>query len=221
MTKSLSRLFVFIAVFIALLALPAYSQIQQIDYIGFGWETGGFPASEVGDELSFTGIVDYLDPGFEVDLVDYQMTFHVYGLLSQGEIDMGYWTMINYSGGYLEIYQDSNHNGDFGINPPNATSPNSFVDGELFFAGEFTDFVLFFTPDGNGSFEGNLNGINGSMLESSCEDCVYLWGGAFTWAASAQLIEGYDLQIDGALDVDAAVASEPTTWGSVKALYND
>ena len=220
MTKSLSRLLLLAASFI-LIAFPAYSQIHTIDYIGFGWETGGFPTSIPGDELSFTGLVDYLDPVFEVDLGVDQLTFYVYGLLSQGEVDMGYWTMANYVGGYIEIYQDSAHNADWGINPPNAVNPSTFVDGELFFAGEFTDFILFFTPDGNGTFEGNIDGISGTMIDTSCTGCVYLWGGAFTWASGAQLLEGYDLQIDGALDVDAAVASEPTSWGSVKALYNN
>ena len=99
-------------VFIVLFALPAYSQIHRIDYIGFGWEDGGFPTSEVGDELQFTGLVDAIDPAFGVDLEVDQLTFHVYGLLSSGEVDMGFWTNVSYTDGYLEIYQDSVFNAD-------------------------------------------------------------------------------------------------------------
>ncbi len=221
MTKSLMRLLILVGISIVLFSFPAFAQVHTIDYIGFGWEDGGFPNSEVGDELHFVGLVDYLDPEFGVDLGTEYLTFYVYGLLSQGEVDLGYWTMANFTGGYLEIYKDTVHNADWGINPPNATVPSAFLDGELFFAGSFTDFVLFITPDGGGSFEGNLNGISGSMIDSSCTGCVYLWGGAFTWASGAQLIEGYDLQIDGALDVDAAVATEPMSWDSVKSLFNN
>ena len=221
MTKSLASFLVLAIAFIALMAFPAYSQISTIDYIGYGWETGGFPVSDPGDELHFVGITDYLDPEFEVDLGVDELTLHVYGLLSVGEVDLGYYTIVTYSGGYLEMYQDSSNNADWGINPPNATVPGTFADGELFFAGEFTDLAIYYFADGTGSFTGNLNGVSGTMIDTGCTGCIYTWGGAFTWDSGAQILEGYDLQIDGVLEIDAAVSTDAATWGSVKSLFNN
>ena len=220
MTKSLPKFLLFAALLIAVFALPAYAQIGAIDYIGYGWETNSL-AKVAGDELHFVGVADYLDPIFEVDLGVDELTFHVFGLVSAGDVDLGGFTMVNYIGGYMEIYQDSSKNADWGINPPNLTVPSTFSDGTLFFSGVFTDMVMFIGPEGNGTYEGNLNGIAGTMIDSSCTGCVYTWGGAFWGASGAQLIEGYSLQVDGMLEVDAAVATDVTTWGSVKAIYSN
>ena len=82
MTKSLSKVLVLAAVFVALFAFPAYAQVSIIDYVGWGWETGGFPVSNVGDEMHFAGITSYLDPEFEIDLGVDELTLYVYGLIS-------------------------------------------------------------------------------------------------------------------------------------------
>ena len=66
-----------------------------------------------------------------------------------------------------------------------------------------------------------LDGLAGTIIDSVCSDCVYTWGGAFTLDAGAQIPEGYDLQIDGLFEIDAAVPAESVSWGSVKALFND
>ena len=57
------------------------------------------------------------------------------------------------------------------------------------------------------------------MIDESCVGCAYTWGGGFTTDANAQMPEGYDLQIDGVFEIEAAVSTEDATWGSLKALY--
>lgn len=208
-------------VLVAVFAVPAMGQVASIDYIGFGFETGGFFPSEPGDQLVVTAIADNADAEFEVDLAMDELTFHVYGLISTGQTDMAGNTMINFTGGTLDIYQDGSQNADWGINPPNPTSPSTFNDGTLFFRGAFTAFTMYVTPDGNGSFEGNLDAQAGTMIDGSCSGCVYTWGGSFTTAAGAQIPEGYDLQIDGVFQIDASVSNETSNWGSVKALFNN
>ena len=203
MTKSLLRLLV-LAGLACLFALPVSAQVSSIDYIGYGWDTNG-PAKALGDEVNFLGVTDYLDPAFEVDLGVDELTLYVYGLLSVAEMDLGIATMVTYAGGYLEIYQDPAQNADWGINPPNLTAPGTFVDGTLFFSGSFTDMVMFVQPDGTGTFEGNLDGVAGTMIDEGCSGCVYTWGGAFTPASGANVPEGYGRQIDGVLEIDAAV----------------
>ncbi len=203
------------------LAIPALGQVYSVDYLGYGWETGGILPSDAGDELVITSVADNVDPAFGVDLGTTELTLHIYGLVSTGQVDMGGYIGVNYSGGTMEIYQDAALNADWGVNPPNLTSPSTFNDGDLFFRGTFTSFTIYFDAAGAyGSFEANLDGVDGSIINSMCTNCVYTWGGTFSQEAGAQIPAGYDLQIDGVFEIDSAVPVQATSWGSVKALFN-
>lgn len=208
-------------VLVVAFAMPTFGQVAAIDYYGFAWETGGFPPSNPGDDLILAGVGDDADPIFGVNLGTEELTFYMSALTSSGEIDMGGGVlMINYIGGSLEIYRDGGMNADWGIAPPNPTAPSTFVDGTLFFMGTFTSMTVFLNPDGSGAFEGNLDGVGGTMIDSICSDCVYTWGGSFTPPSGAQIPAGYDLQVDGVFEIDRAVSTEDSSWGSVKALFN-
>lgn len=201
-------------------AIPALGQAPAIDYVGYGWEDGGFPPSNPGDMMYYVAVGQSADAIFGVDFGVEELTVYIYDLVSTGEIPIGGGTtMISYTGGYMEIYRDGAMNADFGINPPNATVASTFTDGNLFFKGEFTDFTAFLGATGGGSFEGNLNGIGGSMIDDVCTGCAYTWGGEFTTGSGAQVLEGYDLQMDGIFEIEAAVPVEESSWGSLKALY--
>lgn len=219
MTKSFTKKLVLAISIASLFAVPAAAQMHAIDYVGYGWTSGA--AKAIGDEFLFVGAASQVDPIFEIDLLSEELTFYVYGLLVAAETDLGGTLMVTYSGGYMEIYQDAAMNSDFGINPPNPTVPSTFTDGTLFFSGEFTDMTMFIFPDGNGTFEGNLNGIAGTMIDGSCTGCVYTWGGSFYVDSGAQIPEGYDMQLDGVLEIDAAVPADEASWDSVKALYRN
>jgi hypothetical protein len=202
-------------------AIPAFGQASDIDYLGYAWETGGFPPSDPGDVLVFTGVGNAADPVFGVDLTTEELTFYMYDLVSTGSVDIGGGTlMINFTGGYLEIYRDAAMNADWGIAPPNATSPSTFIDGTLFFLGSFNSMTLFLTTAGDGSYEGSLDGIGGTMIDDVCTGCVYTWGGNFTPPSGAQIPDGYDIQVDGVFEIEEAVSTEGASWGSVKALFN-
>lgn len=221
MTKRAMKEGLLVLALVAGAAVPATAQIASIDYLGYGFETGGFLPSQAGDELVLTCVADNVDPLFGVDLGSTELTFHVYGLVSAGEVDMGGYTMINYSGGTLDIYDDPAENAAWGVSPPNPTSPATFSDGTLFFRGNFTAFTLYMTAAGYGSFEGNLDGVAGTMIDGNCSGCIYTWGGTFTQDAGAQIPSGYDMQVDGVFEIDSAVSSEAASWGSVKALFNE
>ena len=74
------------------------------------------------------------------------------------------------------------------------------------------------TSYGYGSYEGTLDGESGWVINEICENCAYTWGGAFS-KDIAQVLEGYDLQIDGVLEMDIEVGNAESTWANVKALY--
>ncbi|MBU0743100.1 hypothetical protein KKG45_10865 [bacterium] len=203
-------------------AAPGLGQNPAIDYLGFAWETGGFLPSESGDILWMTGTAGAIDPVFGIDLGVQEVTFYMYDLVSQGEVNVGgNNVMINYAGGYLDIYRDAAMNADWGVYPPNATSPGTFVDGTLMFRGAFTYLTVFVNLVGNGAYEGALDGIDGEILSEVCYDCAYTWGGTFLKGTGAQIPDGYDLQVDGLFELDGAIADEISTWGGVKSLYGN
>ena len=219
MKKSLSLLFS-----LALLGVTATQSnaVVLVDYVGFAYETGGLLPSDPGDELVFTAVATNVDPLTGVDLGTAEVTFYVYGLISTGQgTDVFGNAIITYSGGTLEVWRDFAQNADWGVNPPNATSPSTFGDGTLLFQGDFVSFVLVMNPTtGAGAYEGYLDGIGGTLI-SACSGCGYTWGGAFGENSGAQILEGYDLQIDGVLEVDGSVTTETTDWGRIKSMYRD
>ncbi len=220
MKQSLGQLLLVGTLLVFLLALPAAGQVYSIDYLGYGWEQTPTPGKVAGDELIITSVADGVDAAFGVDLGTEEMTLHIYGLISDGPVDMGGYNVTNYSGGIMDIYEDPAMNADWGTFPPNATSPGTFTEGSLFFRGSFTSFTMTFDPSGSfGGFQAYLDGIAGSVINAMCTNCVYTWGGAFTLASGVYVPDGYSLQIDGTFEIDSAVDTETTSWGSVKALF--
>ncbi len=218
MMNKLSARFLVTSFALVALATPLLAQNPGIDYIGYGWEDGGFLPSNPGDVLEVTAVATGADPVFQIDFGVDELTFHMYDMVSTGEIPIGGGTiMINYVGGYLDIYRDPAQNADWGVNP----SPATFTDGVLAFHGSFNSLTFFYTADGNGAFEGYLDGLSGEVIDEVCVGCAYTWGGSFTQAAGAQIPAGYDVQIDGVFELDGAVADEQSTWGDVKSLYGN
>jgi hypothetical protein len=211
------------AAILCLFAAPALAQnIILLDYSGFGWEDGGIPRSDPGDVLTITGVATSLDALFGVDLGVSEATVYIHSLVSGGEVfdPVSGFTFIGYNGGSIEVYEDSSNDHDWGVFPPNAQQA-TFTNGALLFSGDFTDFTLTLTSQGAGAYEGNIDGVGGTVAQL-CDgqaDCAYTFGGAFTKGAGAQLPDGYHLQIDGTLEVDAAVRTEPISFGAIKALY--
>jgi hypothetical protein len=205
-----------------LLLGAAETRAAEVDYVGYAWETGGLAASLPGDQLSIATMVTQIDPLFAVDLNGVEATLFIEGLTSQGSFvnpSTGA-TTITYAGGTIAIYADTAANHDWGVNPANATVPGTFTDGDLVFSGVFTGFAVILTGSGVGVFEGSIDGTGGSALSGPCADCAYTFAGTFGAATGAQIPEGYDLQVDGVLEVESAVSIETMNWGSLKQLFN-
>jgi hypothetical protein len=202
---------------------PAVAQqIILMDYTGFGFETGGVPASNPGDVLVISAVATSYDPLFGVDPASQEVTIYIYDLISTGEFPIGGGDIfIGYTGGRIEVYEDAILDHAWGTFPPNVEQ-STFTNGALLFEGNFTDFALQLSASGFGVYEGTIDGVGGTSaaLCDELADCAYTFGGAFQ-REIAQVPDGYDLQIDGTLEVDAAVPATPTSFGAVKALYNN
>lgn len=206
---------------LALCASGASAQVAVMDYLGFGWEDGGLPPSNPGDALQIAAIANAADPIFGLNLGIEEATIYVYGLTSTGEIPDGFGnTIIAYVGGTLEVWRDPAENADWGVFPPNATAPSTFMDGSLLLQANFNDFILVLTPGGAGAFEGHLDGVAGALIQA-CTDCLYTWGGSFDTNAGAQVPDGYDVQIDGVLEIDESISTDHESFGALKALYGN
>lgn len=217
MRKTLS-LALALALTCIMLAVPVSAQmVAIIDYVGFGWEDGGFPSSNPGDMLDVYAVATNLDPIFGINLATEEVTVHIYDLVSTGEVPVGGGTvLIGYTAGKIDVYADPAQDADWGTFPP--AGATGWTNGTKILAGAFTDFTLLVNSFGAGAFEGNIDGIGGTVAQL-CNGCEYTFGGAFTKDTGAQIPDGYDLQIDGTLEVDAAVSTTESSFGKIKSLY--
>jgi hypothetical protein len=203
----------------------ARADVALIDYQGYSFETGGFLPSNPGDVLTVVGVVDNLDTRFNIDLLTHEVTLVAGGLTSVGQVDVGGGLLsISYTGGTLDLYDDSTPDHDYGVNPPNGTVPSTFTDGALFLGGAFDSFFLMFdTATGTGVYEGYLTFTAGTGLAALNEvnSPGYTFGGllSVTAVGPQNIPVGYDMQADGQLQVGRPVAVQPMNWGSVKEMY--
>jgi hypothetical protein len=215
-----------VVVFAALLvAGNARADVALIDYLGYSYETGGFPPSAPGDVLMIVGVVDSLDSRFGINLLTHEVTLVASGLVSGGQVDVGGGVLsIAYTGGGLDLYDDPSMDHDYGVNPPNGTVPSTFSNGTLFLGGTFDNFFLFYDlATGTGAYEGYLSFTAGTGLAalSQINSPGYTFGGLLsrTAAPGTNIPAGYDLQVDGVLQVGPFIAVKPMSWGAVKEMY--
>ncbi len=213
-----------IAAMALLVSSAAHANVAIIDYQGYAWETGGLPLSNPGDVLSVVGVVDALDASFGVNLLIDEVTVYASGLVSTGQIDLGGGVLsVSYTGGTLELWRDPSRDHDYGVSPPNTTAPPTFVNGGLFLGGTFQNFFLFLdTSTGTGAFQGDVAFTAGSGIAalSALQPNGFTFGGTLNSAASGGNVPaGYDMQVDGTLQVEIVTGVEDKSWGAVKEMY--
>ena len=147
----------------------------------------------------------------------YSYTWYVRDLVAIGESNVSGTRVASYTGGLFTIYVDwLPSNGDFGINPPNVTSPSTFTDGiSIYLDGFFTDFTMTYADlTQSGSFTGSLTFTGGDVFPLLSATSGWTFGANLAGVSPT----GYDLQVNG--DVYLAIVSvEEESWGGIKALY--
>ena len=195
----------------------AFGDNQILHVSGNSWEDGGFPPSAVGDEYSIVGVLNDIEQPLVWDTDNYAYNFYVRDLVSLGETVFGTLHLVAYSGGLFTIYVDwLPSNANYGINPPNATSPSTFQDGiSTYLDGFFTAFNMTLnTATAAGSFNGTLTFTGGDVFP------LLQATDGWTFGANVAGISptGYDLFING--DVFLTIVSvEEASFGNIKALY--
>lgn len=218
-----------LAIPIAFILYPSVIATAQTDQIvsridGLAWETGGFPPSNGGDVFAAVGTIGLMDESLPFDPENHSYTWYARDLVCVEETTYVTTHWAKYTGGTFSIFEDatpSNH--DFGVDPPNSTSPSTFSDGTEYLVGSFGDFTLVFNgATFTGFFFADLTFLGGSAFPQLPYDTRGNWVFTSDIAAPGAIPSGYNLQTSGDIwlwSVDPELALEPTTWGQIKALY--
>jgi len=197
----------------------------------YGWETNYDPVthtSAAGSQLTIVGKIDhFFEPFLDLDPVATEYTFIFKDLISDGSYSGGGVVITTYSGGTFEIYEDPTNNFDFGIDPPNETSPSTFVDGTLILEGTLSGFYVQ-TSVGPGGYhfgtylaDFEFTGPVGTEIHHRVEGCYGTTGGGWTDDAASGIPTGYNFDVDGHLSVEDCrpTGTDESSWGTIKSLF--
>jgi hypothetical protein len=208
-----------VGIALALLAGSATAQVTTvINFNGRSWETGGNPPSQFGDQLTSVGNITGVRRPLFWSPSRYSYTFDVSGLVSLGEVIYGTTHIVQYSGGKFRIHVDAlPSNAAYGVNPPNATSPATFVDGTAtYLEGDFSSFMTTYnTATTSGSLMGSLIFTGGNAYPQLASSTGWTVGAQLGRSAQG----GYDTDWNGALYLAGPLATEVASWGQIKSLY--
>jgi hypothetical protein len=223
-------------VFMMIGSLAQAQSYTTLDVIGFMFESDndpgvqGFPPSNVGDVLAGVGFVDGFSQTMEYSQADYEYTWYVSNLVSQGEIDLGNGQIrMYYTGGNVDVYIDNFMDAAYtypmyGVDPPDAGVLGDFTDGLLYLHGTFTSFVLTYdTVNHFGNYQGLITFELGPLINGSEDGLEYPDGMTFAGVIGSDLDptvpDGYDMEADGHIYFDPTIPNEDVTWSNVKNLY--
>lgn len=201
----------------------ADAQILLVDYVGFDYEDPDPDPSQFGEAGSgYNGVGEV--PGIFAPLVSDPSKEHSYfitGLLQTNTQVFGTFLVIDYSPGTLSVYEDSSTPLTYGINPPNATAPSTFTDGDQILTGTLTNFrFVFNTANGTGSYEASFEATGGTQIGNIPLNQRKGWTFAGATSNSTGIPQGYYHQIDGQVFLDnTPTPGINTTWGKLKANF--
>jgi hypothetical protein len=214
-----------VGLLLLLLACPvraASLQFGDMDVEGLAWETGGIDTSSPGDSLEMVGLVTTIAPFWGVDLGTDELTLRLTDLMVESETTQGGSRYVLYSKGRIELWLDPSRDHDYGVDPPNPTSPATFTNGTLFLAGELSGFTIgYYTGSPIGSLYGMLKFTEGSAIDLATQ-----WMEYFGWPVLSGSVhpvdtggpQGYDLSFTAYL-YSVLDAVQRSSWGTLKHLY--
>lgn len=181
--------------------------------VGEGWKAVGFLTS-VGPLLT-----PYVDTGVN------EYTVHLFDLsVSARFFNAPFLTVVFNNDGRGRYYEDPLAGGTaatYGTNPPNATSPATFIDGTMKIGGDIDNFVLVYNfSTGQGNFQGDMTLDEGPDLiyVPPAQHAGWILGG-LAGQPNPSVPEGYDHQISGECRIPGKTPTTHKTWGAVKSLY--
>ena len=180
----------------------------------------------VGEGYKLVGFVTQFGPLLTpwVDPGTYEYTNHIFDMTVVNHVFFGGFLEADFApNGRSRYYRDPLSGGTpatYGINPPNLTSPSTFIDGSMRLGGDVDNFVLTY------DFNLNQGNFNGDMNLDEGPDLIYIptgqrsgWTlGGLAGRPNNTIPAGYDNQVTGECKI-LSVPVTHKTWGAVKALY--
>jgi hypothetical protein len=220
--------------FLALVAVlvvssSAFAATNLLNFTGFDWFWPNDIGEGAGSCYGASGEITSVNPAYlTFDYGVNQYTFNWDYACEASADTFGTTAVYTYMGGAgFDVYCDSIATGtafDYGINPPNATAPSTFTDGDNVLGGSWDGpitLVLDLT-DGSGSMNATLTWNRGSMLGDIPAECrtmsLTLAGVSFDPGATGWP-EGYHWQITGQMLLDCQTPVENETWGGIKTRF--
>ena len=175
-----------------------------------------------------TGVGPLLDPYFDTSVNEYTLQIHNLSVVAR------FFTAPNLTvqfsnGGRASYYADpllGGTHGTYGVNPPNATAPSTFIDGSLRLTGSVDNMILTY------NFSTNQGNFAGNMTVDGGADAIYIpadqrpgWvlgglaGNGLSGPPNVPVPTGYDHQVSGECRHPDATSSTQATWGAIMALY--
>ena len=209
-----------------------------ISFTGFDYEDPDLSGTylDLGEGYKVVGFVTsagpliapYIDPSL------YEYTIYIRDLTVNGRFftfpNLTVTFANNGRGSYYadEFPANGGTAGTYGVNPPNATAPSTFIDDPTLCAqcgeritGDVDNFVLVYNFSTNqGSFAGNmtLDGGDDLIYVPPVQRAGWVLGGLLGFP-NATVPAGYDHQVDGECRIPGKTPAAHKTWGSLKALY--
>lgn len=201
------------------LAAPARATTtSMVQLSGKCWETGGAIPSQLGDELTAVGTVTSIRKPLFWSPSRFSYTWAMSGLVSTGESVYGTTRVTEYAGGIFRMHVDAlPSNAVYGVNPPNATAPATFIDGaSTYLEGNFTSFTMTLnTSTQAGSLFGSLTFTGGNAYPQLTDPAGWTVGATLTRTAP----EGWDADVNATLFVSGPLGVDAASWASIKSLY--
>lgn len=223
------------ALFVAAAAPAAHAtgdDILLLGFTGFDYEDPNPSATylDLGEGYkmlgTLTSVGSYLAPYVDQGVNEY--TVYVRDLSVNGRFfTFPNLTVTFVNGGRGSYYEDPIGSGtaaNYGINPPNATAPSTFIDGAMQITGAIDNFILVYNFSTNlGNFFGDMTLDGGPMLTyvPVGQRAGWVLGGLNDQGlgGNPSVPEGYNHQVDGECRIPGKTPTTHKTWGAVKSLY--
>jgi hypothetical protein len=186
--------------------------------LGEGYEVVGF----------LTSADAYLGPYY--DPTSYEYTFHLFDETVVARSFVPPFLHVEFSNAtgraryYADNFPAAGTAATYGINPPNATAPSTFIDGSIRIGGNIKNFTLdynFVAQTGN--FQGDMNLDEGADLTyiPVGQRNGWILGGLNNVGlfGNPSVPTGYNHQVEGECYIPGKTPTQIKTWGAVKALY--
>lgn len=205
-------------------------------FTGFDYQDPNFSGTylDLGEGYKVVGFMTSSGPllASYVDFSTYEYTIYIRNLTVNGRFfTFPNLTVTFFNNGRGSYYADNfppiGTAAKYGTNPPNATAPSTFIDGNgpgavgERITGRVDNFILVYNySTSQGSFAGNMTLDGGA-------DLIYVppsqragWTlGGLLGPPNATIPLGYDHQVDGECRIPGKTPAAHHTWGAIKALY--